>query len=269
MRKGQQQIRCSSGVSIAGRINSRLQIQDLPPQKMRGPKGQQQVQVLEMVKSEEDVVVHLPPADDTGRPLQGKDVLHLLDGDAAPLHPPHDVADLLLPLDAGLRLPLPVVDLHHPDDILPLFSVATAPHLCLYKSGSCLALLQNALHQGSSDAPQGLLSAEALLLRGDAHLHLPLPHLDTEGAPCCLLPVQAGIYDPLWEQQAASPLHLQIEVALSGVPLVHRGVLICPVHLHLSSGDSTPLHTVANQFAECPALQSHAITRDPLAAHSL
>lgn len=50
MTKGQQQIRCSSGVSIAGRIDSLLQIQVHPPQKTRVPRGQQQDQVPEMVK---------------------------------------------------------------------------------------------------------------------------------------------------------------------------------------------------------------------------
>lgn len=138
MRKGQQQIRCSSGVSIAGRIDSRpqvisvfipvlsspipnpflsnqvsvhvilhssshgllklcpnpnlgvfssphtvmatikqllmssvmLQIQGLPPQKTRGPRGQQQGQWPETVKSGGDV--HPPHGDDTGMALQGE-----------------------------------------------------------------------------------------------------------------------------------------------------------------------------------------------------
>lgn len=81
---------------------------------------------------------------------------------------------------------LPVVVLHPPDDILPLSSVATAPHLCPHRRGKCLALPQSALLQGPSDAPPGPPSAETPLLKGDACLH-PHLHPDTGGAPCCLL----------------------------------------------------------------------------------
>lgn len=269
MRKGQQQIRCSSDVSIAGRIDSRPQIQGLPPQKMRGPRGQQQDQVPEMVKSGGDVAVLPPLGGDIGMPLQGKDVLRLLLADVAP-RLPHDVADHpLLLLDAGL-LPLhPVVDRHHPDDILPQFSVATALHLCHNKRGSCRIHPLNALLRWPNDAPPGLLSAEALLLQGDAHLPPPYLHQDTGGAPCCLLSGKAGTHDHLLEQPDASPLPLRTAVALSGVPPVLRDVLNPPVLLHLTSGDSSPLHTVVNSSAECPAHQSHATTRDRLRAPSL
>lgn len=153
-----------------------------------------------------------------------------------------------------------VVDLHPPDDILPQFSAATVPHLCLHRRGGCLALPQNVLLRWPSGAPQGLPSAEVLLLKGDAHLHLPLHHQDTGGAPCCLLSVQTGIHDLLLEQPAASPRRLQTVVAMLGVPPVRRDVLK-PPHLPLTSGDNSPLHTVANRSAECPTLQSHATTR--------
>lgn len=129
MRKGQQQIRCSSDVSIAGRIDSRPQIQGLPPQKMRGLRGQQQDQGPEMVKSGGDEAVHPPLGGDIGTPHQGKDVLPLRHADVA-LPLPHDVADLPLLLDAGL-LPLhPAADRHPRDDILLLSSDVTALHLC-------------------------------------------------------------------------------------------------------------------------------------------
>lgn len=49
-----------------------FQIQDLPPQKMRGPRDQQQAQVPEMEKLEEGVLVLLPHAGDTGIPLLGQ-----------------------------------------------------------------------------------------------------------------------------------------------------------------------------------------------------
>lgn len=187
MRKGQQQIRCNSDVSIADRIDSRLQIQGLPLQKMRGPRDQRQGQVPEMVKSGGDVAVHLLHEDDTGMPLQGKDVLHLLvDVDVALLLR-HDVADLPLLLDAGLLLHLPADDLHPRDVTLPPSSVATAPHLYLHRRGDFLALPQNALLQGQSDALLGPPSAEVLLLKGGAHLLLQHLHPDTGEAPCCLL----------------------------------------------------------------------------------
>lgn len=159
----------------------------------------------------------------------------------------------------GLLHHHPVVDLHPPDDTLPQFSAATVPHLCLHRRGGCLALPQNVL-RCPSGALQGLPSAEVLLLKGDAHLHLPLHHQDTGGAPCCLLSVQTGIQGLLLEQPAASPHHLQIVVAMLGVPLVRRDALK-PPRLPLTSGDNSPLHTVANQSAECPTLQSHATTR--------
>lgn len=267
MRKGQQQIRCSSDVSIAGRTDSRLQIQGLPPLKTRGPRGQQQGQAPEMGKSGGDAAVHPPHGGDTEMPLQEKDVLHLLDADVAP-RLPHDVADLPLLLDEGLLPLLPVVVLRPPDDILPRSSVATAPHLCLYRRGRCLAPPQNALLQWSSAAPPGPPSAEVLLLKGDARPH-PHLHPDTGGAPCCLPSDQAGIRDPLLQQPAASPRPLRTAVALLGVPQVLRDVLKLPVHLHLTSGDSSPLHTVANPSAECPAPQSHVTTRDHLQVPSL
>lgn len=262
MRKGQQQIRCSSDVSIAGRIDSRLQIRGLPPQKTRGPRGQQQAQVPEMGTSGGDVVARPPHGDDTGTPLQGKDGLHLLGADVAP-RLPHDVADLPLLLDEGLPPLLPVVVLHPPDDIPPLSSVATVPHPCPHRRGRCLALPQNALLQGPSDAPPGPPNAEALLLKGDAHLH-PHLHPDTGGAPCCLLSGKAGIQDPQLQQPAASPRPLQTADALLGVPPVLRDDSKPPVHLHLTSEDSSPPHTAANPSAECPAHQSHATTRDRL-----
>lgn len=267
MRKGQQQIRCSSDVSIAGRIDSRLQIRGLPPQRTRGPRGQQQGQVPEMGKSGGDVAVRPPHGEDTGTHLQGKGVLHLLGADVAP-RLPHDVADLPHPLDEGLPPHLPVVVLHPPDDILPLSSVATAPPLCLHRRGRCLALPQNALLQGPSDALPDPPSAEALLLKGDARLH-PHLHPDTGGAQCCLLSGKAGIQDPQSQEPAASPHPLQTAVALLGVPPVLRDVLKPPVHLHLTSGDSSPLHTAANPSAECPAPRSHATTRDHLQVPSL
>lgn len=151
----------------------------------------------------------------------------------------------------GLLPHLLVVVLHPPDDILPLSSVATVPHLCLHRRGGCLALPQNALLQEPSGAPLGPPSAEVLLLKGDAHLHPPHLHPGTGGAPCCLLSGQAGIHDPPLQQPAA----------LLGGPPVLRDVLKPSVHLHLTSGDSSPLHTVANPSAECPVPQSHATTR--------
>ncbi|KAI4803899.1 hypothetical protein KUCAC02_025546 [Chaenocephalus aceratus] len=153
-------------------------------------------------------------------PPQGKDALHLLHADGAP-RLPHDVADLLLLLDEGPLPRLPVVVLHPPDDILPLSSVATAPHLCPHRRGKCLALPQSALLQGPSDAPPGPPSAETPLLKGD--------------------------------QLAASPHPPQPAVALFGVPPVLRDVLKTPVHLHLTRGGSSPRHTAANPSAECPA----------------
>lgn len=268
MRKGQQQIRCSSGVSIAGRTDSHLQIQGLPPQKTRGSRGQMQGQVPETVRSGGDVVVPLPYGGDTGISLQEKDALHLLDADVVPLlH--HVVADLPRLLDEGLLPHLPVVVLHPPDDILPLSSVATAPHLCRHRRGGCQTLLPNAPLQGPSDVPLDPQSAEVLPLKGDARLQPPHLHQDTGGAPCCLLSGQAGIHDLPTEQPAASPHHLQTAVAMLGVPLVLRDVLRPPVHRHLTSGDSSPLHTVVNPSAECPALQSHATTRDRLPVLSL
>jgi len=159
---------------------------------------------------------------------------------------------------AGLLPHRPVVVLHPPDDFLPLSSVATAPPRCLYRRGSCLALPRSALLRGPSAASQGRPSAEVLLLKGDAHLPPPL-HPDTGGAPCCLPSGQAGIYDPLLP---AAPLRpLQTAVAPLGVPPVLKGVLKPPVHPRLTSGDSSPLHTVASPSAECPAPQSHATTR--------
>lgn len=266
MRKGQRQIRCSSGVSIAGRIDSLLQIQGLPPPQMRDPRGHQQGQVPpEMGKSGGDAAVHPPHGGDTEMLRQGKDVLHLLDADVAH-RLPHAVADLPLLLEEGLLPHRPVVVLHPPDDFLPLSSVATAPPRCLYRRGSCLALPRSALLRGPSAASQGRPSAEVLLLKGDAHLPPPL-HPDTGGAPCCLPSGQAGIYDPLLP---AAPLRpLQTAVAPLGVPPVLKGVLKPPVHPRLTSGDSSPLHTVASPSAECPAPQSHATTRDHLQVPSL
>lgn len=267
MRKGQQQIRCNSDVSIADRIDSRLQIQGLPLQKTRGPRGQRPGQVPEMVMSGGDVAVHLHHGGDTGMPLQGKDVLHLLvDVDVALLLP-HDVADLPLLLDAGLLPHLPAGDLHPSDVILPLSSVATAPHLCLHRRGGFLALPQNALLQGQSDALPGPPSAEVLLLKGGAHLLPPHLHPDTGEAPCCLLGGQAGIHDLLLQHPVASPRPLQTVVALLGVPPVLRDVLKPPVHPHVASGDSPP-HTAVNPSVEFPAPRSHATTRDPLRAPS-
>lgn len=186
MRRGQQQIRCSSDVSIAGRIDNPLQIQGPPPQKMRGPRGQQQGQVPGMVKSGGDVVVPPPQGGDTGMSLQGKDVLHLLDADVAPLlHP--DVADPPLPLDEGLLLHLPVVVLHPPDDILPLSNVATAPRLCHHRRGGCPTLPQNAPLLYQSDVFPGLPGAEVLPLKGGAHPHPPHLHPGIGGALCRLL----------------------------------------------------------------------------------
>lgn len=267
MKKGQQQIRCSSDVSIADRIDSRLQIQGLPPPKTRGPRGRQQGPGLGMGKSGGDAAVPPPHGGDTEMPLQGKDVLHLLDADVAP-HLPHDVADLPLLLEEGLLPHLLVVVLHPQGDILPLSNVATALHLCLHRRGRCRALPLNAHLQGPSDAPPGPQSAEVLLLKEDACLH-PHRHPDTEGALCCLLPGKAGIHDPLLQQPAASPRPLQTAVALLGVPQVLQDVLKPPVHLHLTSGGSSPLHTVASPSAGCPVPQSHATTRDHLQVPSL
>lgn len=261
MRRGQQQIRCSSDVSIAGRIVSRPQIQGLPLQKMRGPRGQQQGQVQEMVKSGGGVVVPRPHGGDTGMSLQGKDALLLLDVDVAPLLL-HDVAGLPLLQDEGLPPHLPVVVLHPPDDILPLSSAATAPHLCHHRRGGCPALPQNGLLLCQSGVSPGLLSAEVLLLKGDAPRHPLHLHPDIGGVPCCPLSGQAGMHDPLVPQPTASPLHLHTVVTLLGVLTVLRDVLEPAVHLHPTSGDSSPLHTVANLSAECPAPQSHATTRD-------
>lgn len=268
MRKGQQQIRCSSGVSIAGRIDSRLQIQGLPPQKTRVPRGQQQGQVPEMVKSGGDEAAPPPLGGVTGTSRQGKGALHLLHADAALLLP-HDAAGLHLLLDEGL-LPLrPVVALHPPDDILLLSSVATAPHLCHHRGGGCLTPPENVpLHRLSAASP-GLPNAEVLPVKGDAHLHPPHLHPDTGGAPCCLLPGQAGIHDPPVQHPAVSPHPLQTAVALLGVPPVLRDVLRPLVRLLLTSGDSSPLHTVANPSAGSPAPQSHATTRDHLRVLSL
>lgn len=268
MRKGQQQIRCSSGVSIADRIDSLLQIRGLPPQKTRGLRDLQQGQVPEMVMSGGDVAVPHPHGGDTGMSLQGKDVLHLLDADVAPLLP-HDVAGLPLLLDEGLLPHLRVVVLHPPDDILLLSSDATAPHLCHHRKGGCPAHPLNALLQVQSDASPGPPSAEFLLLKGDAHLHPPPLQPDTGGAPCCLLSGQTGIHDPPVQQPAASPRPLQTAAALLGVPAVLGDVLKPPVRLHLTNGDSSPLHTVANPSVECPAPQSHATTRDHLRVPSL
>lgn len=203
MRKGQQQIRCSSDVNIADRIDSRLQIQGPPPQKMKGQRGQLRGRGPEMVKSGGDEAVRHLQGDDTGIHLQGKGALHLLDGDVALLLPlvvalllPLVVADLPLLLDEGLLLHLLVDDLHPRDDILPLSSVATAPHLCLHRRGRCQALLQSAHPQGPSGVPPGPQSAEVLLLKGGALLP-PHHRPDTGGAPCCLLAGKAGIPDPL------------------------------------------------------------------------
>ncbi len=162
---------------------------------------------------------------------------------------------------AGLLLHLPVVVLHHPDDILPLSSAATAPHLCRHRRGGCPALPQNAPLPCQSDAPPGPPNAEVLPLKGDAHRHPPHLHPDTGGAPCCLQSGKAGTLGPLVQQQAASPPPLQTVVTLSEVPSVLRDVMDPAVHLHLTSGDSSLLPTVANLFAECPAPQSHATTR--------
>lgn len=258
MRKGQQQIRCSSDVSIAGRIGSRPQIQGLHPPKMRGQKGQQPGQAPKMAMSGGDAAVHPPHGGDTGMPLPGKDALRLLLADVAP-RLPHDVADLPLLLDEGLLPHLLVVALHPPDDILLLFSVATAPHLCPRRRGGCLALLQNVLlHQPSVVLPDPP-SAEVLLLKGDARLHPPHLHPDTGGAPCCLLSGQAGRHDPPLRQPAA----------LLGVRPVLRGDLKASVRLQLTREDSNLLHTAANQSAECPAHLSHATTRDHLRVPSL
>lgn len=268
MRRGQQQIRCSNDVNIAGRIGNRLQIQGLPLPKMRGPRGQQQGQVQEMVRSGGDVVVPLPRGGDTGISLQGKDVLLLLDVD---VDPPllHDVAGLHLLLDEGLLPHLPVGVLHPPDDILLLSSAATAPHLCRHRRGGCPTLPQNALLPCQSDAPPGLQSAEVLLLKGDVHRHPPHLHPDTGGAPCCHLSGQAGMHDPLVQQPVVSPLPLQTVVTLLGVPTVLRDVLEPAVRLHPTSGDSSPLHTVANLSVEYLAPQSHATIRDHIQVPSL
>lgn len=138
MRKGQQQIRCSSDVSIAGRTDNRLQKRGLHPQKMRRPREQQEGRVPGMVRSGGGAVVHRLLEDDTGIPHRGKDVLHLRYADVAP-RLLLGVADLpLLLKDAGLLPHHPVVDLHPPDDILPLSNAATALHLCPLRRGNCL-----------------------------------------------------------------------------------------------------------------------------------
>lgn len=269
MRKGQQQIRCSSGVSIADRIDSLLQTRGLPPQKMRHPKGRQQGQGPEMGMSGEDGAAPLPHGGDTGMSLRGKDAPHRPDADAVPLLP-HAVADLpllfLLP-DEGLLHHLPAVGPHPPDDTLPPSSVGTVPHLFHHRRGGCPTLPQNA-PQDPSDAPPDLLSAEVPLLRGGTLLHPPPPS-DIGGVLCCPLPSPAGIPDPPIPLPTAAPCPLQTAVALFVVPSVLRAVSTPPAHHPLISGDSSRLPTVANPSAGCPAPQSPATTREHLQALSL
>lgn len=269
MRKGQQQIRCSSGVSIAGRTDSRPQIQGLPPQKMRVPRGRRQGRVPGTVRSGGDAAVRRPPGGVTGTSLQGKGLPHLLHADAALLLP-HAAAGLPLLPDEGLLPHRHVFALHPRGDILLPSSVATAPHPCPRRGGGCPTLPENAPLRRPSGAPHpGLPNAEVPPVKGDARLLPPHPHPDTGGAPCCLPPGRAGIPDPPVRHPAASPHRLRTAAALLGLLQVLRDVLRPPTRLHLTSGDSSPLHTVANPSAGSPAPRSHATTRDHLRVLSL
>lgn len=269
MRRGQLQIQFSSDGSTAGRINSRLQIQALRHQRMRGPRGQLEGQALEMAMSGGDAVVRPPHGDATEMPLQGKDALHLLE-DADVAHPlPHDVVDPPLLLDGGLLHHPHVDDLHLLDGTLLLSSVVTAPLLCLLRKGSCLVLPQNVPLQGPSGAFPGPPSAGVLLLRRDAHPPPPYLLPDTGGAPCCLQSGQVGTHDPLLQLPVASPHRLLTAPALLDVLPVHRDILRLSVHLRPTSGGSSPRPALADPSAECLGPQSHATTRDPRRAPSL
>lgn len=182
MRKGQQQIRCSSGVSIAGRTDSRPQIQGLPPQKMRVPRGQRQGPVPRTVRSGGDGAVHPPPGGVTGTSLQGKGLPHLLHADAVLLLP-HDAAGLPLLPGEGLLPHRPVFALHPRDDILLQSSVATAPHLCRRRGGGCPTPPENVPLLRLRGACPGLPNAEVPPVKGDARLLPPRLHPDTGGAP--------------------------------------------------------------------------------------
>lgn len=265
MRKGLQQIRCSSDVSIAGRIGSRLQTQGHHPQKMRDLRGLWQDQEPEMVTLEDDEAVHPHLGEDIGIPLRGKDVLHLLlAADVVPLlH--QDVADLPLPLlGAGLLHHLLVDVLHPPDATLRLSSVATAPHLCPLRRGDCLVLLQDAPLQGPNDDSPDHPSVEVPHLKGDAPLHPQHLHPDTGGAHCHLLADQEGIHGHLFQLPVACLPPQQTVVVLLGVQPVLVDVLKPPVHPHWANEDSRPRLTVVNPYAECPAPLSHATAREAL-----
>lgn len=159
-----------------------------------------------------------------------------------------------MPFFPGLLPLLPAVALCPPDDILPLSSAATAPHLCLRRRGSCPVLPWSAFLQALSDAPPGHLNVEALPLSGDARL-LP-PHLlrDIEGARRLL--GRTGTPDPLSCQLDASPPPPLTEVALFGGPLVPRDALIRPACPPPPSEDSSPLHTAVSSSVGCLVPQS-------------
>lgn len=160
-------------------------------------------------------------------------------------------------LFSGLLPLLRVVGLRLPGVILLLSSVATAPHLCPHRRGSCLIPPQNAFLLVQSGAPPGRLNVEVLLLSGDVLLPPLFLLRDTGGARC--LPGQAGTLDPLLDLLDASPGRRRTAVALLGDPLVPKDAFNLPACLRPTSEDSCPLHRAVNSSAGCLAPQSHGI----------
>lgn len=160
----------------------------------------------------------------------------------------------------GLLPHHPVVDLHPPDDILPLSNVATVLHLCPLRKGNCLTRQWNALHRLPSDVPPDPPDIEALLLQEDDPLPPRHLHPDTGGAPCCHLGGEAEMLDPLLRHPDASPHPLQTAVTLLEDPQPPHGAMKPWAHLRLTSADSSHLHTIKSS-AEFHAPQNAVTTR--------
>lgn len=160
----------------------------------------------------------------------------------------------------GLLPHHPVVDLHPPDDILPLSNAATALHLCPLRRGNCLTHQWNALHRLPSDVPPDPPDIEALLLQEDDPLPPRHLHPDTGGAPCCHLGGEAEMLDPLLRHPDASPHPLRTAVTLLEDPQPPHGAMKPWAHLRLTSADSSRLHTIKSS-AEFHAPQNAVTTR--------
>lgn len=271
--RGPRPILCSSDVSIAGRISSRLQqIQGPPlPPRVKAPGGHRLVDLRPGTEtSAGDGLPHRPPPDDdTETPRPGKGGLPHQQGDVtAPLLPP-DGAGHPLPLpDAGLPL-LHAGAPRRPAATPPPSSGATAPPPCSRSPGPRAPLLPpdggRLRPRGPSAGPLAPPGAAPAPAQRDARPRPPSrPLLASAGArrqvPTAP-PERAGSPPPPLAEPTSS-------TCLGGRPAPRDASPTRAPRSRAVARGSSPRLTTTGPSAGSPAPQSHARPKELLRAPS-